>query len=236
MKVVRYGETSVVAGIYTELFGLQSYLVNGVRVSSKKGHGKGNLFQPGALLDLVVYHHEMKNLQRIKEFKWVVVYEKLFFNVFRNSIALFMIELLQKTLKQPESNPELFEFVEDAFLHLDTASDAEAANFPLYFALHLSSFYGFQISDRHSDSKNILDLMEGEFVAERPAHNYVLEGEYSMLTSHLLKVMHPSELSQVKLNREARRVLLHAYEQFYALQVQDFGFMKTLPVLEAVLD
>src|SRR5690349_1253996 len=117
IKVVRYGETSIIAGIYTELFGLQSYLVNGVRVTSKKGAGRGNLFQPAAILDLVVYHNELKNLQRIKEFKWGHIYDQLFFNVFKNSVALFMIEMLQRTLKQPEPNPELFNFIEDAFLH-----------------------------------------------------------------------------------------------------------------------
>ena len=47
--------------------------------------------------------------------------------------------------------------------------------------------------------------------------------------------MQPSELAQIKLNQEARRVLLHAFETFYALHIQDFGKMKTLPVLEAVL-
>ncbi|MBS1655487.1 MAG: recombination protein O N-terminal domain-containing protein, partial [Bacteroidetes bacterium] len=55
LRTVKYGETSVIVTIYTELFGIQSYLVNGVRVSSKKGSGKANLFQPSAILDMVVY-------------------------------------------------------------------------------------------------------------------------------------------------------------------------------------
>ena len=70
LKTVRYGETSIIAGIFTELFGLQSYLINGVRITSKKGSGKANLLQPGAILDMVVYHNELRNLQRVKEFKW----------------------------------------------------------------------------------------------------------------------------------------------------------------------
>lgn len=235
LKTVRYGETSIIAGIYTELFGLQSYIINGVRISSKKGAGRANLFQPGAMLDLVVYHHEQKNLQRIKEFKWGHVYDNIYFNVFKNSVSLFMIELMQRTLKQPEPNPSLFNFIEDAFLHLDKAADNVVGNFPLYFALHLSGFYGFRFADKYSDSANILDLLEGEFVKERPSHIHFLENEYSIAVSQLLKVMQPSELSQIKLNQESRRILLHALETFYALHIQDFGKMKTLPVLEAVL-
>jgi len=236
LKTVKYGETSIIAGIYTELFGLQSYIINGVRSTSRKGSGRANLFQPAAMLDMVVYHNDLKNLQRIKEFKWEHVYTHLFFSVFKNSVALFMIELLQRSLKQPEPNAELFNFIEDAFLHLDQANDAVVANFPLYFALHLSGFYGFRFSDKHSDKNCILDLKEGEFVSARPGHLYFLEDEFSEVTSHLLKVMQPSELSQIKLKRETRRILLHAYETFYALHIQDFGTLKTLPVLEAVLD
>ena len=77
--------------------------------------------------------------------------------------------------------------------------------------------------------------MEGEFVAERPSHNHYLDEEHSAHVSHLLKAMQPAELAQVKLNQDTRRSLLHAMEKFYALHIQDFGTMKTLPVLEAVL-
>jgi DNA repair protein RecO (recombination protein O) len=225
----------MIASIFTEMFGLQSYIINGVRVTSKKGSGKANLLQPSAILDMVVYHNELKNLQRIKEFKWGYVYEHIFFNVFRNSISLFMVEMLQRTIKQPEPNPELFEFVEDAFIHLDKSNDAVAANFALFFALNLSGFYGFRMEDKYSSGANILDLMEGRFVMETPSHLYYLNEEHSQIISALLKVMQPSELEEVKLNRETRRILLHAFETFYALHIQDFGKLKTLPVLEAVL-
>jgi DNA repair protein RecO (recombination protein O) len=232
---MRYGETSIIAGIFTESFGLQSYLINGVRVTSKKGSGKANLLQPGAILDMVVYNNELKNLQRIKEFKWAYLYENIFFNVFRNAVALFMVELLQRTIKQPEPNPDLFNFIEDAFIHLDESNDSTAANFALYFALNLSGFYGFRIEDKYSGNRDILDLIEGKFVKEKPNHVYFLENEYSRMISDLLKVMQPSELSHIRLNQESRRILLHSFEMFYALHIQDFGKMKTLPVLEAVL-
>ena len=70
LRTVKYGETSVIVLVFTEKFGVQSYLVNGVRISSKKGSGKANLFQPSAILDMVVYHNELKQLNRVREFKW----------------------------------------------------------------------------------------------------------------------------------------------------------------------
>jgi len=235
LRTVKYGETSVIVAIFTELFGLQSYLVNGVRTSSKKGSSKANLFQPSAILDLVVYHNDLKNLQRLKEFKWGYLYQHIFFNVLKNSVALFMVELLQKCLKQPESNPELYHFTEDAFIYLDEADESVVANFPLFFALHVASFFGLRIQDNYSEQKSFLDLQEGLFVSEQPRHPHFLEGEYSYISSQLLKTMQPHELQQIKLNQEKRRILLHAYQSFYALHIQEFSTMKTLPVLQTIL-
>lgn len=235
LRTVKYGETSLIVTLFTELFGLQSYLINGVRTSTKKGTGKANLFQPTSILDLVVYHNELKHLNRIKEFKWSYLYKDIFSDVPKNAVALFMIELLTKCLKQPEPNHELFEFCEDAFMHLDESTGSVMANFPLFFALHLPAFFGFRISDNYSNETPILDMQEGTFVSERPNHFHFLEGKPAEVTSELLKMMQPAELEQIKLNHDFRRQLLFAYETYYALHIQDFGTMKTLPVLKEVL-
>lgn len=236
LRVVKYGETSLIATLFTQLFGLQSYLINGVRISTKKGPGKANLFQPAAMLDLVVYHNELKHLNRIKESKWSFLYRHIFSDVPKNAVALFMIELLTKCLKQPEANPELFEFCEDAFAHLDESNEAVMANFPLFFALHLPNFFGFRINEDYSGINSILDLQEGTFVPERPDHLHFLEGRQAEVTNELLKVLQPRELQEIRLNHDFRRELLLAYETYYRLHIQDFGTMKTLPVLKEVLD
>jgi DNA repair protein RecO (recombination protein O) len=235
LRTVKYGETSLVVSMFTETLGLQSYLVNGVRTASKKGTAKANLFQPSAVLDLVAYHNEFKNLQRLKEFRWAHLYQHILSDIRKNAVALFMIELLTKCLKQPEPEPELFYFVEDALLHLDEANDTVTANFPLFFALHLAVFFGFRISDEFTEEKTYLDLEEGSFVAQQPQHNHYLQDREASAVSHILKIMQPAELEQVVLNQETRRRITFAVEEYFALHVPDFGVMKTLPVLREVM-
>lgn len=235
LRSVKYGETSLIVTVFTELFGVQSYIVSGVRTATKKGTGKAGLFQPAALLDLVVYHNELKNLNRIREFRWAYVYQHIFSDVPKNAVAMFMIELLAKCLKQPESHPDLFHFCEDSLLHLDKSNDAVMANFPLFFALHLPVLLGHQISDAYDAAHPYLDLGGGNFVSEKPGHPHFLEDRQAAVTSEILKVMQPEELDEIKLNKDFRRQLLLAYEKYYALHIQDFGTMKTLPVLREVL-
>ena len=235
LRTVKYGETSIIVTMLTELFGVQSYLVNGVRASTKKGAGKASLFQPSAMLDLVVYHNELKHLNRIKEFKWNFLYQHILSDVRKNAVALFMIELLTKCLKQPEVNTEFFDFVEDCFIQLDKSNNAVMANLPLFFALHLTHFLGFRMTDDYSIEKCFLDLSEGRFVTQQPDHPHFLEGKQAIITSELLKVMHPEELEEIKLNHDFRRNLLFVYETYYALHIPDFGTMKSLPVLRELL-
>ena len=110
------------------------------------------------------------------------------------------------------------------------------ANFPLFFALHLAVFFGFRIDDQYSDRTPFLDLQEGTFVEERPSHPHFLDDKQAAVTSELLRVRQPGELQDITLNHDFRRNLLYAYEKYYGFHIQDFGTMKTLPVLKEILN
>ncbi|MEO7265511.1 MAG: DNA repair protein RecO [Ferruginibacter sp.] len=238
LRSIRYGESSLVVTIFTELFGIQTYMQNGARVS-KKGSNKAAMFQPAALLDMEVYHNELKAIHRIKENNWSFLYQHIFSDVMKNCIALYMVELLHKTLKQPESNPELFYFCEDSFQQLDKAEAAVTANFPLFFTIHLTHFLGLRLTDdvRHLPISDdiFLDMMDGNFTHIQPTHHHYLQAEEALITAELLKTMQPGELSHIKLNQQKRRNLLYRYQEFYALHIPDFGQMKTLKILFELL-
>jgi DNA repair protein RecO (recombination protein O) len=238
LRTIKYGETSLIITVFTELFGVQTYLVNGIRTAKKTG-AKAAMYQPAALLDMEVYHNELKAMHRIKECNWVVLYENILSDVVKNSIALYMVELLYKTLKQPEQNTDLFYFCEDALLQLDTASTAIAANFALFFTLHLAQFFGFKISsieyNNNPEKPLFIDLVEGEFTYDQPTHPNFIAGENALITAELLKIIQPNELVQIKLNHTKRRELLLKYQDYYTLHIADFGQMKTLMILHEVL-
>jgi DNA repair protein RecO (recombination protein O) len=233
LRTIKYGETSVIASIFTELFGIQSYLVNGVRTSGKTS--KAHFFQPSSILEMQVYHNELKNLQRIKDLKWSTVYKNILSDVTKNSVALYMVELLQKCLKQPETNEDLFNFSEDAFLQLDRASDEVTANFPIYFSIHLAQILGFRLLDNYSAERDAFNLHEGSFSDQNSASANHLSKELSFHISELLKAVRPQDLSEIKLNRNLRSAILKSLESYYVWHVPEFGTMKTLNVLSEVL-
>jgi DNA repair protein RecO (recombination protein O) len=234
LRTVKYGETSVITTVYTEVFGIQSYIVKGVRQSSKRSAGKGIFFQPAAILEMVVYHNEFKNLNFIREYEWGHLYQNLLFDVVKNTVALYMVEMLQHSLKQPETNAELFYMIVDTLKQLDVANPTLTANLPLYFSLHLAGELGFRIQGTYSNKTPFLDLQEGLFVEFQPAHTYYLHKTLAEATSNLLSINFYNDLENIHLARDIRKSLIIAYQNYIALHVQDFGEIKSLPVLQEI--
>ena len=235
LRTVKYGDTSIITGIYTELFGIQQYIVKGVRQSTKTSAGKASYFQPSAILELEVHHNEMKQLNFIKEFRWAYLYEQVLFDVVKNTVAIYIIELLQHSLKQPEANPELFYLIEDTLKQLDKGNTTLTGNLPLYFTMHLASELGFQLQGDYSNITPIVDLQEGVFVAAKPNHTYYLEGNLAKITAEISNLPFYSELENIQLNQQTRRQLLEAYQLYLSLHISGFGIMKSYAILQEVL-
>ena len=235
LRTVKYGESGIITTVYTELFGVQSYIVKGVRQSSKRYSGKGAYFQAAAILDLTVYHNEQKQLQFIKEYNWAYPYQTLLFDVVKNCVAMYIVEVLHHALKQPEANPELFYLIEETLQQLDKGSLTETANLPLYFMLRLGTELGFQIQGNYDVSTPFLDLREGFFIDNEPNHPHFITHELAEITSQINSINFYSDLSSIKLNRSFRRKLLEIYGQFLSLHITDFGTLKTLSVLQEIL-
>lgn len=235
LKTVHYGDTSIIATVYTELFGIQSYIIKGIRKSAKNKASRANYFQPAAILDMIVYHNEFKHIQFIKEFEWSYMYQQVFFDVVKNAVAMYMIELLSFVLKQPEAHAELYYLAEDSLKQLDKGNEKFTANLPLYFTLHLTSESGFRLHGNYSKETPVLDLKEGGFTATIPQHPLYLTDELAALTSRIANIPFYSELETIPLNRNTRRTLLEAYQQFMRLHITDMAELKSWKILQEVL-
>src|SRR5271170_477389 len=97
-KATDYGDTSIIVQVFTEKFGLQSYIINGAKKTKAKI--SRNMFQPLHLLDIVVYYKNTGNMQRIKEAKNAPVLHSIPYDVIKSSLAIFLNEVLYKAVKQ----------------------------------------------------------------------------------------------------------------------------------------
>lgn len=231
-RSIKYGETSVIADIFTEDKGLRSFIGGSVRTA--KSRMPFSLFQPMMVVDLVAYFRDADgHLNRLKEMRASEIFQKIPFDIKRGAIALFMAEICQKSIHAGEENPELFDFLLDQLHWLDSTPHP-IANQHLHFLLHLSGFLGFQ-PQGEANGPVFFDLQEGVFLAEAPPHTLYLQPEQAMPLLDLLN----SPLAQcheVALSRSERKALLRGLLQFYQLHVPGFTEINTPAVLEMVMD
>ena len=227
---IKYSETSLIVTIYTELFGRQSYIVQGVR--GKKSKIRANLFQPLFLLDMEVYHKPKRDLQRAKEIQNASVFTSLPYDLRKSTLAIFMAEILYKTIQEQEPNKELFNYLFNSIQILDLKNKG-TSNFHIYFLVHLTKYLGFFPENNYSETNCFFDLKAGGFVQIKPMHFSVLEKEASKVLSQIL---HFSENQHEDLVFEykIRIQILEKMVEYYTLHNEGVSGIKSLEVLKEV--
>jgi DNA repair protein RecO (recombination protein O) len=234
LRAVKYGETSLICTIFTGYFGVQSYIIQGIRNSRSKGSRAG-LFQPATLLDLVVYNKPQTNLQRIKEFQPAYIYNNLQEEIVKNSIALFSVELLLRLLPEQAPMPELFDFSFAYFEELDKLPVSEVANFPLYFIINCGRFLGYDIKGHFDTDTPHLNLHEGGFTHNPPALSPYVSEEDARAFEQVLQAADTTALKYIDMNAAMRYRLLDWHMEFLQQHTQHLGNIKSLAVLQAIL-
>lgn len=230
LHTIKYNESSLIAHCYTDKIGKQSFLLKGI-LNSKKGAIRKAYFQPLMPLEILFNHKNKGGLNFLKEVKVLHPYNSLYTDIKKNAIVLFLSEIIYKSLKEEEPNSLLFEFLETAFLWLDTHE--EIANFHLIFLIKITQFLGFYPNVDDS-SFGFFDLENGCFTADIPKAAH-LEGEIVQLFRILLG-MNFAESHLLRINQHRRRELLETLVNYFKLHLLGFSTPKSLDVLHEVFD
>ncbi len=230
-KTTDYAESSIIVQIFTEKFGLQSYLVNGIK--KPKSKVKLNFLQPLFLLDLVVYHKPGGNVQRIAEIRPSPLLTDIPYNIIKSTIVIFLNEVLYKSVKQQTDDQHLFDYIFNSIALFDSV-EIGAANFHLLFLVKLSRFLGFFPDMAKAGSLPFFDLKEGNFTANQPLHHDFIEQRLITKWVELLRTP-LSNLDIINLNTKERRYFLDKLLTFYNLHLDDFRQVKSHIILEEVL-
>ena len=174
IKTINHGESGLIVRIFTELFGMQSYLVKGI--GSKNAKIKSAFFQPLNLLELVVYHKENKSLHHLKEVQPEYVFQHLHQDVVKRSLLIFVNELLYKSLREELPDKLLFHWLHHSLIWLDLAQH-RVADFHLMIMMQLTHYLGFYPKTTKAKAYAVFDLQEGLFVNQLPMHPYYITGE-----------------------------------------------------------
>lgn len=215
LNAIRYKETSIIVKIFTRELGLKSYLVNGVRTQGSKS--KIALYQPITLLDLVVYDKDNGGLQRISEAQLYRANQLIPFDFTRTGIALFITEVISKSIYENYQNESLFDFLQECIIELDR-KEAHLGQFPLVFLIKKATFLGFApeqalgfLSESRSQPFSPTELIQAE--------------------EYLSALMFNSFANETKISKILRQKLLDHLLDFYSQHLDNPGNWKSLMIL-----
>lgn len=230
---IRYGDSSLIVHLYSQKHGRLTMMVNGAYPSGKRP-GKAVLFQPLSLLNILYYPSKHGGMARFKEASPYINFKSLPFNHAKRAIALFMSEVVYRTIREEEPNASLYQFLESSIEYLDLI-DTGIANFHLSFLTQLSRHIGFYPNGEFSEANRFFNLKTGHFESHEPLHPQFLSPENGYILSVLLKKGY-NELGSVALSGKQRTSYLKGMVDYYSYHLGGMGPINSLQVLYDVFE
>jgi DNA repair protein RecO (recombination protein O) len=215
-RFTKFRETSIIANIYTEELGLNSYIVNSVR--SAKSKFKIGYFEPLSLVDITCYHQANRDINRISEIKSAYPLHSLRQDIYKSAISMFIAEVLNKCIIERDKNIDLFGFLFNSILSLEKSEKNNS--FHLQFMIKLAQYLGFGI---HEPESLINHAINPQFF-DNPKN------------MRMMQMLIEEEITKTpKISSEARNTLLSELIHYYRLQL-DMPKLKSLEVLQTVFN
>jgi len=235
LSSIKFGDSDLIIKCYTQE-GLKTYLIKRIFKSKSKRSNiskKLNIayFQPLTLLNLTANHNNKGNLNSIREVGILYLYQSVATDILKQTVALFLAEVLGYSLKEEEKNEILFQYIETALTWLDTHNNT--ANFHLVFLLKLSKYLGFYPKTNDLNYQ-YFDMTEGIFTNSKPLTDYVTSDNLILFKS--LFGINFDAIERLQLNAKTRIVLLEVLLNYYKLHIPGFKMPKSLIVLKNVFE
>lgn len=230
LHTLKYGDSSMIAYLLTDVGGRRSYMVHGVG-SSKGRSAKMGLFQPMFPIEFEGLESTRSQMDRFKEVERGFVLQTLPFDVRKSTISLFMAEVLYRLVKECEANTQLFDFVWSSVEALD-ALDEGVSNFHLWFLSNLSRFLGFYPGNEYVDG-DFFDIKEGLYCPTPPQHQYFMTMENARIFNDFIEC-NVIYLSEIGLNRGQRVEFLNSLLLYFGYHLDSVSSIKSIDILKEV--
>lgn len=229
---IRQGESSLIVQCYTERWGRQSFLVKGARKSKRSS--KANLFQPLFLLQLDIYYKATRDLQWIKEASLLHPLNSLQQDISKSAQAIFIAEVLSRTLKEEEQNLPLYEYLETSINYLDVLERA-SASFHLLFLFQFARHLGFGPQHNYSEGRKFFDLNLGTFTELPGSADLARETELGNFWNICFSNSY-DQINTLVNNQSSRNIFLDSLLEFYDCHMSNMKQIKSLEILRTIFN
>jgi DNA repair protein RecO (recombination protein O) len=233
LRKVAYSGSSAIVTIYTKRYGAMAFMVRGASGKRSQGPGRkssaASALQPLAQVEVAFSYRENKQVQIADQLS---LGDKSSFHTHHPAyapVALFIAEVLFRSLREESADPDLYEFIEAALEYF--AESRFNPNFHIIFMMKLTRFFGFPPSGEPCESTPYFDLQNGEFTHSPSVTLHTMDPDLSLAFYQLSKAEFDSE---IRVGNQLRRAVLEKLVEYYQLHLEGMGDVKSLQVLTEV--
>ena len=202
---IKYTESKIIVTVLSQKFGKFPILV----YKSKKG--SNCLFQPFSVINGDFEFKQNREIQRLKDYDTVFVPNRLISDIYKNNIAIFLLEFLSRIVPAEQINDVKYLYVREAIQFLEL-SEKSVINFHLVFLVQFTKFLGIY----PGEANNFFKEFENQFE------------KFNLMQTSL------SMSDNISLTTTQRSRTLDVILAYYTQYFPEVGKMKSLPVLRDV--
>jgi len=201
LKSYPFGDSGLIVKIYTEDFGLLSFLAQGVKKTNAKN--SSSTYMPLQVVEIVFYLKDDEQLKKIKEINLINHSQAKYIQPLKLSIVIFMSEVVFKSVHDHVKDAKLFNYIRQMIEKLDVVDDVH--HFPLEFLSGLFVYLGIQPKLNFNESNKFFNLEEGVFEVGFHKEKEILNEASS---AYFYKINNIEERNAMELFKYADRVTL----------------------------
>ena len=238
LHTIKHGDTGIVVQCYSSTAGRCALYFR----ASSKNRVSASLLHKLNILDVVTYSNGSQSMPTIKEISAPYRIAAIRSDICKSSIAIFISELLGRTVREEEANPHLYSFLSSSIQILEHIEHG-VPNFHIHFITHLCKMLGFMPMDNYSSSTPIFDMATAKFTFAPAGYVYgtqMLGPEESQLLHALLNT--PSTnleklfcgSQELKINGEARLAYTKRMIEYISHHIGNNIEIKSLDILHQI--
>ena len=232
LRTVKYDDKSFIAHIFTASRGHVAFMLNGSR--GKRSGTSARLFQPLSFLSFQWDAKPTATLHRMKEARLLFTQQDIPYHPIKRSIAMLLAEFMTHALTSEAENTHLYIYIEHSVQWLDVAPEGYA-NFHLVFLLKLARFLGIAPNTEDYVEGCSFDLTRGRFTtADVPSNELLCSADATLL--YRLSDASYATMDTITMSRHDRARLINHLARYYALHIPGFPAIKSLEVLQEVME
>ena len=238
LHTIKHGDTGIVVQCYSSTAGRCALYFR----ASSKNRVSASLLHKLNILDVVTYSNGSQSMPTIKEISAPYKIAAIRSDIYKSSIAIFISELLGRTVREEESNPHLYSFLSSSIQILEHIEHG-VPNFHIHFITHLCKMLGFMPMDNYSSATPIFDMATAKFTFAPAGYVYgtqMLGPEESQLLHALLNT--PSTnleklfcgTRELKMNGDARLAYTKRMIEYISHHIGNNIEIKSLDILHQI--